>query len=500
MNAPTETYVPRLSKSRFIAGRQCHLRLYNECFRPELATPVGEDTQAVFDTGHRVGELATERYPGGVLIESDHLHFDEAHEATTRAMECGAPAIFEAAVRHRDVKCRVDVLVRVPSETGEDAWDLVEVKSTTRCKEIHEWDVAVQTWVARGAGLTIRRAGVLTLNSKYIYRGGDYNLGALFRFHDRTLQAAALAPQVERGVAEMHAMLAQQEPPAIAPGPQCHRPYDCPFLEHCMRDVPRFRYPLSQLPALHVKKRALLEEQGIHEILDIPDDLSMSPLQERVVETLRTEKPYRGPGLRAALSEPVHPIHHLDFETFMSALPRYPNTRPYQALPFQWSSHEERADGEVVHHEFLAESDVDPRLACARSLLEALGTEGTIVTYSPYERRVIDELARALPRQRAALRALLPRLWDLHPVIKQHYYHPAFGGSFSLKAVLPALVPHLSYDGLEVGNGGAAQLAYLRLLESNDEDERARIKSALLDYCGQDTWGLVELRRALLAE
>ena len=45
------------------------------------------------------------------------------------------------------------------------------------------------------------------------------------------------------------------------------------------------------------------------------------------------------------------------------------------------------------------------------------------------------------------------RLWDLLPVVRNHVYHPRFGGSFSLKYVLPALVPDMTYEGMEVADG-----------------------------------------------
>src|ERR1039458_2858132 len=77
------------------------------------------------------------------------------------------------------------------------------------------------------------------------------------------------------------------------------------------------------------------------------------------------------------------------------------------------------------------------------------------------------------------------RLWDLLPVVRNHVYHPAFAGSFSLKAVLPALVPELTYDGMA---GQDAGLAWESLLRGGlDQVERHKIKKALLDYCGQDT-------------
>jgi hypothetical protein len=88
------------------------------------------------------------------------------------------------------------------------------------------------------------------------------------------------------------------------------------------------------------------------------------------------------------------------------------------------------------------------------------------------------------------------RIVDLLPVVRDHVYHPAFGGSFSLKAVLPALVPHLSYEGLAIAEGTAASAALDRLLFGGDAvsaEERASLERALLAYCALDTLAMVRL-------
>lgn len=80
------------------------------------------------------------------------------------------------------------------------------------------------------------------------------------------------------------------------------------------------------------------------------------------------------------------------------------------------------------------------------------------------------------------------------PVVRNCVYHPAFAGSYSLKAVLPALVPEMTYADMAVGNGQDAGIAWESLVRGSlDRAERDRIKRALLDYCRQDTLALVRL-------
>ena len=489
-------YVPRLSKSRYMAGKQCHLRLWNECFARELATPIDEAQQAIFDTGHEVGELAMGRYPGGVMIAEGPRELAAARERTSAVMAGDAPAIFEAAFEHQGVTCRVDVLVRAPN--GE--WDLVEVKSTGSAKDVHVEDLAVQAWIVRGAEVKVRSAGILTLNTKYVYKGGELDLGALFKIHDRTDEVAELAEPLSLELLEQKAVLAGERAPEVAPSPHCHKPYPCKFHDHCWENVRVPLHPLTDLPGMRGENIAKWEEQGIVDILDLPEEADLKHLQERARQCVRTGHNYRGPGLAAALAEPSFPIHHLDFESFMPVIPRYPGTRPFHALPVQWSNHIEHEDGSLEHRQFLWTKQEDPRPACARSLLDAVGEVGTIVIYSPYEVRMVKELMEVVPEHRAALMRLLPRMWDLHPIIKEHFYHCAFRGSFSIKSVLPALVPEMSYEGLDIADGRTAQLEYRRMIDAEDAVERERIRKALLSYCEQDTLAMLKLREALARE
>ena len=170
-------------------------------------------------------------------------------------------------------------------------------------------------------------------------------------------------------------------------------------------------------------------------------------------------------------------------------------TRPYEQLPFQWSCHVERRPGVLDHLEFLDTSGGSPLRACAESLVDALGSVGPILTYSRFERDVINRLAARFPDLKDALQALTGRLVDLLPLVKAHYYHPAMKGSFSIKAVLPTVAPGLSYDALgEVRDGIAAQLAYEALIDAQTPPaHRSVLAAQLREYCRLDTLAMVEL-------
>ncbi|HSB81873.1 MAG TPA: DUF2779 domain-containing protein [Candidatus Methylomirabilis sp.] len=478
----------RLSKSKYLAGLQCLKRLYLDIHARDLATPFDEGTQAVLDAGTRVGELARERYPGGVLVNVDYFKVAEGLARTAAVLaDPGAPVLYEGFILFEEVLVRPDILVR----TRGNRWRLIEVKSTSRVKDEHLDDLAIQAYVLRGAGLPVDATCLMHINTGYLYPGGPLDLQQLFQEEDVTHQVADRQGEIPARLAEMRQILSAPTPPVIEPDDHCSAPYECPFWEHCTKDKPeRWIYYLPGSRRVYQDLVAL----GVQTIEEIPAGCPLQVIQQRVKDNVE----WIGPGLRAALDTVEYPVHHLDFETLGSAIPLYPNTRPYQAIPFQWSNHIETADGQLRHEEYLCPDSRDPREDLAAALLKSLGRKGSVCTYTEYERGVLTALAEALPHLRRDLLRVCDRLWDLHPVIKANYYHPGFDGSYSIKAVLPAAVPHLAYDDLEIQEGTMASLRFHRMIFENvDAAEQTRIRTALLKYCERDTLAMVELRKAL---
>ncbi|MEK7236219.1 MAG: hypothetical protein AAB242_06330, partial [Nitrospirota bacterium] len=231
---------PRLSKSKFLSGLQCHKRLYLEVHQPFLATKPDAATQAMFEMGTEVGELARSRFPGGVLVTAGYRQSEAALAQTATLIDdLAVPAIFEAAFLYGGVLIRADVLERVPASEGQPCgWRLIEVKSSTRVKDIHLEDLAVQSEVILGAGLTLVSVGLMHINTGYLYRDGTIDLTELFAIQDLSEAVAQRRAEVPGRLAEMNRMLLQPQAPAIEPDRHCHTPYDCPFWDHCTKDKP----------------------------------------------------------------------------------------------------------------------------------------------------------------------------------------------------------------------------------------------------------------------
>ena len=485
---------PMLSKSRFLAGLQCHLKLWYQCYNRELIPEVPPSQQAIFDAGHEVGELATQLFPGGILIDEPYFLHKQAVQSTLQAMQDpDVKSIYEAAFVYDGVRIRVDVLERL----DDGSWNLVEVKSSTSVKEVYYPDVAVQFYVLEGCGLKINRAGILHINNQYVYDGKNLDLESLFSFGDLTDETMAMQPEIPGQLEELKGMLAVDRAPEIQPSRHCHKPYDCEFWDHCTKDMPEFW--VYNISGIGQEKLDELADMGIQAIRDIPETFSLSQIQDRIRASVSNRQEFISEQLEAELNDVAYPVHFLDFETIGVAIPRYAGTRPYQTIPFQWSDHILYENGKLEHREYLCNEDKDPREEFTQTMLDALGTKGSIVIYTSYETGILNSLIEHFPQYAAELQSVIDRFVDLYAIIRRNYYHPKFYGSFSLKYVLPALVPEMSYENLSIQDGMQASLDYLRMIDSaTSEDEKARIRSDLLTYCGQDTLAMVKIRDELL--
>jgi hypothetical protein len=490
--AMPRTPIPLLSKSRFTSGLQCHKKLFFSFYERDFATPVGPAQQALFDSGNRVGVIAHGLRPGGTHVDNPAYHHDRAVERTVPLLgNLEVPAIYEAAFTELDTRIRADILARTPG-----GWDLIEVKSSTSAKPEHVPDAGIQLLVLEEAGLTIERVYIAHIDRDYVYQGGDHLAEDLLKLTDITDDARAYAEKVPAELEAMRAMLAEDDPPAIGLGSHCKNPYQCEFYDHCRGLEPD--WSIEELPRLSPSARTRLRDAGYRSIHDIPAEEKLTAQQSKVRSVVQSGRPEYGSGLVAALDQIATPAHFIDFETMNPALPVYLGTRPYQVQSFQWSDHVLETDGSLEHAEFLADGSEDPRREFVETLLDQLRDAGTIVVYSSYEATRLRDLQELYTDLSASIDELLARPWiDLLQVVRDHVYHPEFHGSFSIKKVLPALVPEFSYDDLDIQAGDVASIAYLESVSGINGERREQLRAALLTYCERDTEAMVRIVEAL---
>ena len=484
----------RISKSKFVAGLQCAKRLYLQVHQPQLAKVTDQFNK---DQGTAVGVLARNLFRGGVLVDADRNHVAQAVRATRELVNNSEiPAIFEATFRHDGVLVQVDVLRRLRKRE----FRLIEVKSSTSVRPYHLFDLSIQQYVLRGAGIRVKGNLLMRLNPNYVL-DGHLDLSRLFLIEEVQADRLLARSAVSAILSDQYTMLSRPEPPNIETGSFCKRPYRCEFFEHCHSAIDPDDVRSLPIPADKVQ---MLRHHGVTSISDLPTTIRLklgwhfSSMQCSRIDAARRARTCGlsvDPKLRSELDAVKYPVCFMDFETVAEAVPRFSGMRPYEPIPVQWSVHrQEHECGMLEHSAFLSPDRDDPRRAFVESLSRALEGARSIVVYGSYENTQLSNLLRWLPEYAPKISSIQSRLVDLLSIIRESVYSPAFGGSYSIKRVLPALAPGINYDDLTVQSGDQVASIWAQLGVGNvDTVEKARLRKALLDYCERDTLALASL-------
>ena len=483
------SHQPYISKSTYLMGRQCSKLLWFRYNAKDQIPAPDEATQAVFDQGTEVGQLAQQLFPDGIEIDTTPGDFDGAIRRTKEALKQRRP-IYEATFSFGGGYARADILL--PADGG--AWDLVEVKSTTSLKEeVHLPDIAFQAFVLTGAGIRLRKCFLAHLNHEFV-RHGPLDPQKFFTLAEVTQPVSALSREVEEQIDAMQRVIGAKSHPDIPIGPHCDNPYTCPLHECCWSFLPEAS--VFTLYRGGAKCFSLLQ-QGIKKLADIPADFGLTDNQAIQRAVLLAGQPHIDrPALSAFLGQLEYPVSYLDFETIGTAIPLFDDASPYQQIPFQYSLHIVRSPGSSPEHKsFLAEGPADPRPEFMRQLRAVLPDTGSVVTYNAsFETSRLKDCCGLLPEFEPWLRKVTPRVVDLLlPFRGFRYHHPDQNGSNSMKAVLPALTGQ-GYDHLTIQEGGAASREFLRITYGQvTDDECRRVRLDLEAYCGLDTLGMVQI-------
>jgi len=486
------------SKSKLIAAWQCQKKLYLDKHHRDLAED-SDDRQAIFDVGNRVGKMAQDKYGTTDSVEIPYDRDSSVMFADTNELLAGGIdfPVFEATFQHEGVLIRADVMI-----PEGDAWHVIEVKSGASVKDVNKFDAAIQLWVLRGAGLSIKTISLAYIDNQFEYQGdGDYD--ALIKKEDVTEAAESLQDEVEALVAKSGETITG-DMPDVPVGRHCAAPYECEFHSVCWPTDSK--YPIVGIRGAKKDIFAWVNK-GLKDIRDIPSNEIKGAKREWIYRVTKAGKPEVLAGAKELLEALPYPRYYLDFETTGPAVPIWKGTRPYKHVPVQWSVHIDDGKGDgslasVRHEEFLDLSGEPPMRALAESLIECLGDGGPVFEYTNVEERVIRQLADMFPDLQAPLLAIVERIVDLADVTKKYYYHPDMLGSWSLKYIGPAVASSINYKELgEVNEGMAAANFFLEAIHSETTPERkADLEAKLLKYCWVDTAAMVEIVKFLSSQ
>ena len=351
-----------LSKSTYIKGLQCKKALYLKKFHPEFSDKISEKQEAVFKTGTDIGLLAQQLFPNGIDAgPKDYKEYFKSFKYTQQLIDDDVDVIYEAGFCYNYVMCFVDILVRSGNK-----WIAYEVKSSTKVSEINKKDAALQYYIMNQCGLEIEDINITYINNTYV-REEKLDLHQLFKSESVLSFAKSNQEEVEQELINLHEVILNNNIPNVQIGPQCNSPYKCEFQGYCWEKVPE--YSIFNISGLRSKKKWQLFNDDVLYLKDVPKDFPLAKNQRFQVDShLQNISIINREAINDFLDDLSDTLYYLDFETYQLAVPEYIKMHAYQQVPFQYSVHIEN-NGQIHHHEFLAENNKDPREPFIQSLI-----------------------------------------------------------------------------------------------------------------------------------
>jgi hypothetical protein len=475
-----------INKEIFLEGRKCLTLAWLRLRQGEKSH--SEADQFRLEQGAEIGRLARLLFPKGILV-TGKTPFEASRLTKSFMADKSISVLFEATFHINDYTAKADILIR-----SREGWKLIEVKSsltTNDKKKLDELvdDLAYTTMVLTRSKTKIERACLLLMSPAY-RKFMDVN--RLFVEIDMTDDAKKRLALFKHHWKVIRQSTLGSRRPTAKLNPTCKA---CEFFPRkCLGKG--VRNPITDLPRIGKKIPQLRQTLSIKAL---PQDFPLSVGQRRIADCVRQNKEYRAATLLSDLEKVIWPAYYLDFETTKSALPLFPEIAPYEQIVTQYSIHRCSRLGTVdSHFEFLANPDRDDRLPLTKKLLKDLGNKGTIIVYSDFEKRVIQNLAMKFRELATSLNGLIKRLFDLLDIMEEGYYHPGFRGSYSIKNVLPVMIAEMSYGKLEIRDGAQADTCFARMaLGHYSQAKKKQARENLLEYCKQDTIAMIRIHEKL---
>lgn len=483
-----------LTKSNYMAFLRCSCELWLVKQRPDLVPPTDPALQRIFDEGNVVDRWAQKLFPGGVNVDGFNR---VGADNTKRAIAAGATVLLQPTFMTSELSCRCDILVKNP----DGSWDIYEVKSSTDVKEEHITDVAFQRICLEETGVRVSRTFLVHINNRYV-REGEIDPEQLFTKANITHEVKTVMPMAKKEIPRALAVLEWDKVPGLLHVASCSNPAECAFLA-CYFGELNSDHIYSIATSLPREKLLAFLERGLIKPEQVPADIMAELPGVRLPggqaePTLYVDKAT----IKSELGGLAYPLYFLDYETYFPSVPLFDGYRPYQHAVFQYSIHVVREPGaEPEHFEFLADEMKDPAPMVAESLKKHIGPGGTVIVWNArFEASRNAEIGEHLPEYADFMASVNDRIYDLMMIVKKGYYVDSrFGGSASIKKVLPVVCPELSYADLAIHEGGTASASWATLTNSDiPESEREQLRKDMLAYCGLDTYAMVALHRCFL--
>jgi hypothetical protein len=493
----------QLSKSDYITYLKHPAWLWLKKHDENVLPLPDENLKARFADGNTYEPYAEQLFPEGVRLGWDPKNKDSYEKLLTKTqaeMKKGTKTIFQGRFLSGNLTFICDII----DKTDDGSYVLYEVKATTEVnKKEHLPDLSFQQVVMERLGYRINKIYVVHLNNKYS-RVGPIDINQLSRIEDVTDEVKALKPVTEEKIELALEIAESTTRPSLSPrlsGITKYRKEWMKIFRLLSPDIPE--YSIYDLAGNNSSLVAELENKGILELSKIPEESNVSGTKAKAqIKVTKEDKLLVDKAqISTFLGGLEFPLYFLDYESFSKAIPPYDGTRPYQQVVFQYSVHTlESPEAELKHAMYLHLEDSNPLEPLTDSLMKVIGPKGSVIAWHKvFERDRNREMGAHSKQFFKFYQGLNDRLVDLKtPFHKDWYATKEFRGSASIKAVLPVVIPDLSYKDLQIQDGLTTGRIWAEtVLDGKHDEQREKMFEEMRKYNTLDTLAMVEIYRKL---
>lgn len=477
------------TKTDYKNSLKCGCYLWMAKKKPDLLpSPSASDLSREVE-GNKVDVLAKQLYPGGTEIKTFN---EKGWQETEMLIQAKTKTLFQPTiVTPNGLTCRADILTY---DADAKAYEIREVKSSTSVRPKDIEDVAFQRICFEEAGIPVSRTFLIHINSDYV-KHGAIDPEQFFITVDISKEVDEAIDETKAAIAHARKYLEYDEWPDRHIIESCPKPKSCEYLKyylHGVSDHQALTRDLSPKFVIELLKRDIVALESLDK--KFVTGLGYAP-EEKFIDHA---------AIRSELKELEYPLYFLDYETYSSPIPPFDGTRPWQAIPFQYSLYIQKTQNATLEHrEFIATENKNPITDLAKQLEEDIGDRGSVVVWNAaFEATRNKEIRKDHPEYAAAMESINARMFDLMVIFRKKLYtQHEFYRSYSIKNILPVLVPELSYKELAIQEGGTASISWPILIDGETPaPQRDELKKNMLLYCGLDTLAMVRILENLQKE
>ena len=481
-----------ISKSVFYRANRCSKFLFLNFHSPELKDPFPEDRKVLMRKSSEIKKLGEQLFPGGIKIYKADQALEESAAITQQKILESFDVLYDAVFVYNKLAVTVDVLKK---ESG--GWVTFEIKNSVRLSPIYIKDLKLVHYVLAHTLSDLIDIRVLTINPDYILKE-RINYSLFFNTHSVFSQVKSNPKEIEDQLELISQILSSNQEPQVSIGRHCTSPFDCEFLNHCWGDFPD--NSVLRISSIPIQDRLELWKKGqqsIHQIEDV--NAFASNVKNQIISNLEGKEIVNLEKINLLEKKIKYPVLLFDMEFFSSAVPIIEGTKPFEQIPFAFTSFLVNEKNEILQEKvFVATPSLNTEEEIVIQLKDLLASCSSVMIYDKGMEMSWVRKLKKLRKHSDFIQNWNKPVIDLYePIRKGYYYHPEMKGKYSIKQVYQAVFGKDLFENNLISSGLLATYYYQTLFTETDSKLFEEIMHSLREYSKSDVEALFQFWRYL---